>query len=42
MKRKVDRLEELREPFGLRSFIGHGTRVAPGECIVNPDGSPWS
>jgi hypothetical protein len=38
MKRQVDGLKELREPFGLRSFLGHGTRVAPGASIVNPDG----
>ena len=28
MKRQVDGLEELREPFGLRSFLGHATGVA--------------
>jgi len=27
MKRQVDGPEELREPFGLRSFLGHATRV---------------
>ena len=40
MKRQVDGPEELREPFGLGSFLGHATRVAPGEYIVNPDGFP--
>src|SRR5208337_2147063 len=30
---------EAAEAFGLRPFIGHVTRVAAGESIVNPDGS---
>jgi len=40
VKRQVYGPEELREPFGLRSLLGHGTRVAAGESIVNPDGFP--
>ena len=28
----------IGEPFGPRPFIGHVTRVAAGESIVNPDG----
>ena len=38
VKRQVDGPEELREPFGLRSFLGHATRVAAWKRIVNPDG----
>jgi len=38
MKRQVDGPEELREPFGLGSLLGHATSVPAGESIVNPDG----
>lgn len=38
VKRQVDGAEEVGEAFGPRLCIGHGTRVAPGRSIVNPDG----
>jgi arsenical pump membrane protein len=38
MKRQVDGPELLGEPLGLRSWIGHATRVPARESIVNPDG----
>jgi hypothetical protein len=37
--RQVDGPEELGEPFGPRSFLGHATSVAAGKSIVNPDRS---
>jgi hypothetical protein len=40
MKRQVDGPEELGTAFRLRPFIGHVTRVAAGESIVNTDRSP--
>jgi hypothetical protein len=39
VKRQVDGAEKLDEPFGVRPFIGHATRVAANTSIVNPDGS---
>jgi hypothetical protein len=40
VKLQVDGPEGLREPFGLRSFLGHATRVAARYSVVNPDGLP--
>jgi hypothetical protein len=42
VKRQVDGAEEIGEPFGPRSFIGHATRVPADRSIVNPDGSAES
>ena len=39
MKGQVDGPEKLREPFGLRLFVGHGTRVALGNPSSIPMGS---
>jgi hypothetical protein len=39
VKRQVDGPEEIGEPFGSSPCIGHGTRVAASQSIVNPDES---